>query len=279
MGGNILPKREGQVFFGAPMDPFTCGMRTFLSCGRTGAHTNDGEEDGMYLLFKDGLESGNEEDRNSKKKQVKDFVTYLVQEGMKQTDIDNEETTHVTVDCSLRQSRFCTLSKEQTAPLVEMTYKQHEEMEAEGGLCVHALVPLSKDGLFVRFFYNKDDRQGTIIKVMPTTILMYPSTAIMEYGRVTNIDGHRHLLVKMLYTKNKDVPAVDLGAAVREYPHLEATVKAMQDPETGELPDNWEHGFRHVTYPALEDNPKGKENILKFLESKASKDLDELCAH
>jgi hypothetical protein len=70
-----------------------------------------------------------------------------------------------------------------------------------------------------------------------------------------------------------------LGAAVREYPHLEATVKAMKDPETGELPDNWEHGFRHVTYPALEDNPKGKENILKFLESKASKDLDELCAH
>jgi hypothetical protein len=54
----------------------------------------------MYLLFKDGLESGNEEDQNNKKKQVKDFVTYLVQEGMKQTGIDNEETTHVTVDCS-----------------------------------------------------------------------------------------------------------------------------------------------------------------------------------
>jgi hypothetical protein len=78
MGGNILPKREGQVFFGAPMDRFTCGMRTFLSCGRTGALTNDREEDGMYLLFKDGLESGNVEDQNNKKKQVKDFVTYLV---------------------------------------------------------------------------------------------------------------------------------------------------------------------------------------------------------
>jgi hypothetical protein len=197
---------------------------------------------------------------------------------MKQTDIDNKETTHVTVDCSLRQSRFCTFSKEQTAPLVEMTYKQHEEMEAEGGLCVHALVPLSKDGLFVRFFYNKDDRQGTIIKVMPTTILIFPSTAIMEYGRVTHIEGHRHLLVKMLYTRNKNVPAIDLKAAVREYPHLEATVDAMKNQDTGEMPDKWEHGFRHVTYPALEGNPKGKENILKFLESKASKDLDELFA-
>jgi hypothetical protein len=104
MGGNILPKREGQVFFGTPMNPHTCGMRTFLSCGQTGAHTNDGEEDGMYLLFKDGLESGNEEDQNSKKKQVKDFMAYLLQEGMKQTDIDNGETTHVTVNCSVRQS-------------------------------------------------------------------------------------------------------------------------------------------------------------------------------
>jgi hypothetical protein len=164
MGGNILPKREGQVFFGAPMDRFTCGMRTFLSCGRTGALTNNREEDGMYLLFKDGLESGNEEDQNNKKKQVKDFVTYLVQEGMKQTGIDNEETTHVTVDCSLRQSQFCTFSKERTAPLVEMTYKQHEEMEAEGGLCVHALVPLSKDGLFVRFFTTKTTGRAQSLK-------------------------------------------------------------------------------------------------------------------
>jgi hypothetical protein len=115
-----------------------------------------------------------------------------------------------------------------------MTYKQHEEMEAEGGLFVCTCSgAVEQRWVVCPFFYNTDDRQGTIIKVMPTTILIFPSTAIMEYGRVTHIEGHRHLLVKMLYTKNKNVPAIDLKAAVREYPHLEATVDAMKNQDTG----------------------------------------------
>jgi hypothetical protein len=60
MNGNILPKRKGQLFFEHSMDPFHCGMRTFFACEAIGNYSKDGEEDGLSLLLKDGLESGSD---------------------------------------------------------------------------------------------------------------------------------------------------------------------------------------------------------------------------
>jgi hypothetical protein len=159
-----------------------------------------------------------------------------------------------------------------------MSYKQHNEMESSGGVCMHALVPLGPKGLIVRFFYNREDSNGTLIKIMPTSILLFPSTAIMEYGRLTRINGHRHLLIKVLYTKYpKDgQPAISLEDSIQENPHLSATMKGMAD-EKGKMPDGWEREFWFVTYPKLANN-KTEDSVLKFLESEESKAMEDLYA-
>jgi hypothetical protein len=167
-----------------------------------------------------------------------------------------------------------------------MSYKQHDAMESNGGVCMHALVPLSHDGLIVQFFYNCDDNNGTLIKIMPTTILLFPSTAIMEYGRLTHINGHRHLLIKVLYTKKPKngqptikptiKPAINLKDSIREYPHLSDTMKGMED-KNGKMPDDWEREFRFVTYPKLANN-KTEDSVLKFLESEESAAMEDLYA-
>jgi hypothetical protein len=159
-----------------------------------------------------------------------------------------------------------------------MSYKQQNEMESNGGVCMLALVPLSPEGLIVRFFNNREDKYGTLIKIMPTSILLFPSTAIMEYGRLTHINGHCHLLIKVLYTKNpKDgQPAISLEDSIREYPHLSATMKGMAD-EKGKMPDDWEREFWFVTYPKLANN-KTEDSVLKFLESEESKAMEDLYA-
>jgi hypothetical protein len=247
MNGNILPKRKGQLFFEHSMDPFHCGMQTFFACEAIGNYSKDGEEDGLLLLLKDGLESGSDEENKYNKEDISRLMHEIVKHGFKNLRSlrnANMKNTLVTVACSLRQSRFDTYSRERTAPLVEMSYKQHNAMESNGGVCMHALVPLSHDGLIVQFFYNRDDNNGTLIKIMPTTILLFPSTAIMEYGRLTHINGHRHLLIKVLYTKNpKDgQPAISLKDSIQEYPHLSATMNGME-AKNGKMPDGWEREF------------------------------------
>jgi hypothetical protein len=272
MHGNILPKRKGQMFFGKRMDPFHCGMRTFFS---TETCIGSGENDGVTQLLKPGFavfadkEKEGEEgeqgtERSKKEKILKDLVTDIMNEGWervygKGSSENKAKDVLVTMACCLRQSRFCTASRERVAPLVEMSFQQQKQMKDKGGVCVHALVPLSTDGLIVRFFYNRDDKNGTLIKVMPDTILYFPSTAIMEYGRLTNIDGHRHLLIKILFTKgNGGQPAIDMSGSVREYPHLDATMNEMMEANEGKMPDDWEREFRFVTYPRLNDIPKKK---------------------
>jgi hypothetical protein len=39
MEDNILPKRKDQLFFGHPMGPFHCGMRTFFACESIGNYS------------------------------------------------------------------------------------------------------------------------------------------------------------------------------------------------------------------------------------------------
>lgn len=281
LGGNVLPTRRGQMFFGRPMDPFHSGMRTFFSCDAFGGF--EVTENGLYNLLKGGIETRKEEDAEN---QLWDFVESLVEEGRKQCygggdDGSTGDDYLVRVAASLRQSRFDTYSKERTAPLTEMTCRQHDDMERNGGKCVHALVPLSSDGLFIRFFYNRHDKEGTLIKVMPDTILLFPSTAIMEYGRLTHIDGHRHLILKIQYTKKtsgrETEAAFDMETAEREYPHMENTVAKMEDDNGGELPENWEKDFRYLTYPGLATNPKDRP-ALEFLESLESEAVDTLHA-
>jgi hypothetical protein len=197
MGGNILPKRTGQTFFDKPMNPFHDGMRTFFKCDAIGDYNK--QQDGLTGL----LEKSKAEREQIEK--IQEFVTQLVEEGKRKVGLASTESAdiHVTVACSLRQTRFETNHRDRTAPMIEMSYGQHYEMRKNGGKCVHALVPLSDDGMFTRFFHSKDDQNGTMIKLMPTTILMFPSTAIMEYGYLTNINGHRHLLFKILYSEKK----------------------------------------------------------------------------
>jgi hypothetical protein len=200
LGGNMLPKREGQLFFEeVHMGQFHCGMRTLFACNTFGKYgvPEIAHMDGLTQLLKKGLEKGPDDEQEKKKKMVKDLVKKLAWEGMKECGLDHTNYIY-TVACSLRQSRFCTYSKERTAPLLEMTTNQHKEIEKQGGVCVHAIVPLSKDGMFIRCFYNREDNDGTLIKIMPQSIQLFPSTVIMEYGRLKNVDGHCHLLLTIL---------------------------------------------------------------------------------
>jgi hypothetical protein len=226
----------------------------------------------LTQLLKKGLEKGPDDEQEKKKKMVKDLVKKVAQEGMKESCLDHTKYKY-TVACSLRQSRFCTYSKERTAPLLEMTTNQHKEIEEQVGICVHAIVPLSKDGMFVRCFYNREDKDGTLIKIMPQSILLFPSTVIMEYGRLTNVDGHRHLLLKILYTQKGKVP-FDMTLARREYPHLKETKDTLA--AAGDVGDDWEKDFRFVNYRKVDQKTEKDPTALKFLESTESNKLEEL---
>jgi hypothetical protein len=94
--------------------------------------------------------------------------------------------------------------------------------------------------MFIRCFYYREDNDGTLIKIMPQSILLFPSTVIMEYGRLTNVDGHRHLLLKILYTPVGKAP-FDMTLARREYPHLKETKDALA--AAGGRGGDWEKDF------------------------------------
>ena len=272
--GDYLPKRQGQLFMGHTMARFHPGMRTFFECKQIGRYQDNSKTDGMYLLLKKELEKGTEEEANAKQEAVHTFIKKLVDRGKQELSIDESQEVEVTVACCLRQTRFDTYARERTAPLVEMSYAQHEEMRANKGKCVYFLIPLCKDGLFVRFFRNRDDNRGILIKVMPTTMLMYPSPCIMELGRTQDIGGHRHLVVKIMYTHGQE-PAFDMEDAEHEYPHLVATMEEVKEatPEG----EDWETRFRFVTESMVDEVP-AIPTPLSFLESKESVALDDLAA-
>jgi hypothetical protein len=112
MDDNILHKRKDQLFFGHPMGPFHCGMRTFFACESIGNYSEGGEGDGLSLLLKDGLESGRDDENKDNKRTISCLMRSIVRQGFECHDCLNEreETILVTVACSLRQSLLVCMS-------------------------------------------------------------------------------------------------------------------------------------------------------------------------
>jgi hypothetical protein len=269
MGGLCLPKRDNPMFGGKRMEPFHCGFSTFFDVTTVSGNL---EEHALKKMFENCLTGETPDDRTAELDMMGELEDKLVALASQELGL---EGGFYNVRCSLRQSRFSTAIKERTAPMWEMTTEQHEKLHELGGRCVHFILPLCDEIMMFRLFKNREDNKGTQVMLMPGTIAMFPSTAIMEYGRVTNVKGHPHLLVKVIVTKDEmDLNCLQLLAEnKREYPHLPKTTKKFQTQHE----DDWERDLRFVDYLTPLPRMKGLETSkldLAFLESRESKTLN-----
>ena len=274
MQGLRLPKRKGQKINNHNMDPLHCGFSTFFDT--TVFSERLAENDNVLVELFEGSWKGEEKDKNHRL--TVEMVHHWAEVGAEELGF-NKNDYNYHMSCSVRQSRFSTAIRERTAPHLEMSKEQHEEMiEKEGG-CVHLYLPLCNEMMYIRVFQNRYDKKGVVIGLMPGTVTIIPSTALVENGRVTNIKGHRHLKITIKYFKNDKTHAATesrLLTATREYPHLEATMMAMKEAHGAQLPDDWEKDFRFISYwkiPSVSGSPTAPER-LDFLESTASNTLN-----
>jgi hypothetical protein len=268
-----LPRRLGQQFNGHPMVPFHPGLRTYYDV--TAPTGPKGNNHGLCMLFRDSFHEVVDSESTLTKWAADLAETGLACLPVQYNTAGNEIEYTYHYKCHFRVSRFETAVRERTGPVLEMTEIQYRDLVEKGAHCLHFLVPLCEDGLLLRVFKNRHDFRGTILKIMPDTILIYPPTLMMEFGRCTHVRGHRHLLVKIMYspTLEGQPPVFNLDEATREYPHLPNATADLRKKQTPNELKHWElpikfHSFpryvQHSQHPPIDEHTGKWESFQKM---------------
>jgi hypothetical protein len=255
-----VPERTGQKFGDLEMRPYSPSTHTLFKVTAWGGDQKDDShhDTGLHILVNSFLtgEAGKQVLMTMQNELV-DHFTKELRNNHVELGLCKDQKFDKYLNASYVHSRFDTTIIVRPAPHIEMTLACIHEQMKQGTYVKNFVVPGS-EGVWLRFFSGQKDFRGRLIKLEPDSILGYPSTAIIEVGRISHIEGNPYYLIQVVLKAQKDdggqsrppnpFPKENFHLT---YPHLLGTVKKMRKSARkkstdGRLPPDWEKSLRTV---------------------------------